>query len=276
MYSEFNKQSEFVQENEFINSFQDSTFESFNLNSYFQIMQPEFNEQSYSEKEENDLFNNTLFHRKEVTKSKETTHESELNIKTQNALFQVNKILGNKTNRGKIPKFKKVENKNHDKYDIDNIITVVQCHFMNFIVDFVNFVLDEQGIDEKFVKIAYEEKRIVNNKNFENLKKKCLYEILLMKITPKCSKFPEDHNKVLYNKVKEHPIIKDILNLNYLYFFQNVYYKSERIINIEGTDKTFILSNRKLVLYNEKLSGFSDEYYISLFNRYVKEKYFDN
>ena len=276
MYSEFNKQSEFVQENEFINSFQDSTFESFNLNSYFQIMQPEFNEQSYSEKEENDLFNNTLFHRKEVTKSKETTHESELKIKTQNALFQVNKILGNKTNRGKIPKFKKVENKNHDKYDIDNIITVVQCHFMNFIVDFVNFVLDEQGIDEKFVKIAYEEKKIVNNKNFENLKKKSLYEILLMKITPKCSKFPEDHNKVLYNKVKEHPIIKDILNLNYLYFFQNVYYKSERIINIEGMDKTFILSNRKLVLYNEKLSGFSDEYYISLFNRYVKEKYFDN
>ena len=161
MYSEFNKQSEFVQENEFINSFQDSTFESFNLNSYFQIMQPEFNEQSYSEKEENDLFNNTLFHRKEVTKSKETTHESELKIKTQNALFQVNKILGNKTNRGKIPKFKKVENKNHDKYDIDNIITVVQCHFMNFIVDFVNFILEEQGIDEKFVKIAYEEKKLL-------------------------------------------------------------------------------------------------------------------
>ena len=44
-----------------------------------------------------------------------------------------------------------------------------------------------------------------------------------MKITPKNSKSPQDHNKNLYTKVKDLPIIKDILNLNYLYFFQNVY-----------------------------------------------------
>jgi hypothetical protein len=264
-----------------MNSFHDSIFEDFNFNPYFQVMQSEFKDQpnlENEEKEENDFFSKTLFHTKEISKIKESTHETEPSIKEENALFKVDKILGNKTNRGKMPKFKKVGIKNHDKYDIDNIITVVQCHYMNFIVDFINFVLEEQGINEKFVKIAYEEKRIVNNQNFEKLKEKCLYEILKMKITPKCSKYPENHNKILYDKVKELPVIKDILNLNYLYFFQNVYYKSERNIklNIEGMNKTFILSNKKLVLYNEKLSGFSDEYYISLFNRYVKEKYFEN
>ena len=141
---------------------------------------------------------------------------------------------------------------------------------------FINYFLEEQGIVEKFIKISYEEKRKVNKENFENPKKKCLYEILLMKITPKNSKSPENHNLILYNKVKDLPTIKDLLNINYLYFFQNVYYKSLRniILKIDGVDKPFNLSDRKLVLYKERLSSFSNEYYKSLCDRYVKEKYF--
>ena len=41
-------------------------------------------------------------------------------------------------------------------------------------------------------------------------------------------------------------------------------------------DIPFNLSDRKLELYNERLSSFSNEYYISLCNKYVKEKYFEN
>jgi hypothetical protein len=198
--------------------------------------------------------------------------------KGDNGIFKIDKFLGNKKNREKKPLFKKIGIRNHDKYDIDNIITVVQNHYINFIVMFVNYFLEEQGINEKFIKISYEEKRKVNKEHFEILKKKCLYEILQMKISPKNKLSPEDNNKNLYNKVKNLPIIKDILNLNYLYFFQNVYYKSERniILNIDGMDKPFKLSDRKLVLYKERLSSFSNEYYKTLFNDYVKEKYFSD
>ena len=276
---------EFEQNSEFLYSYQSDkpfsilSFEENDFIPYFQTQQKEpFESLNLEVKDENEFYKQLLFLKKEKNKTKESTNESVPIIKKDNEIFKIEKLLGNKTNREKKLLFKKVGNRNHDKYDIDNIITVVQNHYINFIVMFINYFLEEQGIDEKFIKISYEEKRKVNKETFENLKTKCLYEILFMKITPKNSKSPEDHNKILYAKVKDLPIIKDILNLNYLYFFQNVYYKSERniMLKIDGMDIPFNLSDRKLELYNERLSSFSNEYYISLCNKYVKEKYFEN
>jgi hypothetical protein len=279
MTSEFEQNYEFLNSAQSDNFFSISPFEGNYFVPHFQEKQIElFESLNSEEKEEKDFYKKLLFLPKEKNKTKELTNESQSIIKKDNCIFKIEKFMGNKTNREKKPLFKKVGNRNHDKYDIDNILTVVQNHYINFIVMFINFFLEKQGINEKFIKISYEEKRKVNKENFENLKTKCLYEILLMKITPKNSRSPDDHNKILYTKVKDLPIIKDILNLNYLYFFQNIYYKNERniMLNIDGLDKPFNLSDRKLVLYNELLSSFSNEYYISLCNRYVKEKYFGN
>lgn len=277
-------ESEFYQPLEFKHQFQNdsslsfSQFEECDFNPFLPTLHLQPYVQQNLEEEENELINKIFFHKNEKSKTKETTSELPQINKGDNGIFKIDKFLGNKKNREKKPLFKKIGTRNHDKYDIDNIITVVQNHYINFIVMFVNYFLEEQGINEKFIKISYEEKRKVNKENFEILKKKCLYEILQMKISPKNKLSPEDNNKNLYNKVKNLPIIKDILNLNYLYFFQNVYYKSERniILNIDGMDKPFKLSDRKLVLYKERLSSFSNEYYKTLFNNYVKEKYFSN
>ena len=273
MTSEPEQNFEFVNAYQKDDSFSISPFEENCLFPHFQIKQQELSESLDLEEKDNEFFKNLFFQK---NKTNESTNESQPILKEDNGIFKIEKFLGNKTNREKKPLFKKVGIRNHDKYDIDNIITVVQNHYINFIVIFINYILGEQGIDEKFIKISYEEKRKVNKENFENLKEKCLYEILLMKITPKNSKSPENHNHILYIKVKDLPIIKDILNLNYLYFFQNVYYKSGRniMLNIDGMDKPFNLSDKKLVLYKERLSSFSDEYYKSLCDRYVKEKYF--
>ena len=278
-------ESEFYQPLEFKHQFQNdsslsfSQFEECDFYPFLPTLHLQPYVQQNLEEEENEFINKIFFHKNEKkSKTKETTSELPQINKGDNGIFKIDKFLGNKKNREKKPLFKKIGTRNHDKYDIDNIITVVQNHYINFIVMFVNYFLEEQGINEKFIKISYEEKRKVNKENFEILKKKCLYEILLMKISPKNKLSPEDNNKNLYNKVKNLPIIKDILNLNYLYFFQNVYYKSERniILNIDGMDKPFKLSDRKLVLYKERLSSFSNEYYKTLFDNYVKEKYFSD
>ena len=277
MTSEFYQPFEFEHEFQNNSSLSFSQFEECDFHSFLPTIHLQPYVQQNIEDEENEFVNKIFFYKNEK-KTKETTSELQQINKGDNEIFKIDKFLGNKINREKKPLFKKVGKRNHDKYDIDNIITVVQNHYINFIVMFVNYFLEEQGINEKFIKISYEEKRKVNKENFEILKKKCLYEILQMKISPKNKLSPEDNNKNLYNKVKNLPIIKDILNLNYLYFFQNVYYKSERniILNIDGMDKPFKLSDRKLVLYKERLSSFSNEYYKTLFNDYVKEKYFSD
>lgn len=190
----------------------------------------------------------------------------------------VENLLGNKRGRRKFVIFKKEGENHHDKYDIDNIITVVQVHYFNFIVNFVNYVLKIYKIEGAFNKIAYEVKKVVNNKKFNELKRKCLYEILLMKDSPKCTKSLENHNQILYEKIKDIPVIKEILNLNYLNFFRDVYYKSERniLLKLEGKDILFELSDEKLAMYKERIASFSDINYITRFEKYVKDKYFEN
>ena len=207
-----------------------------------------------------------------------STIEKSGNSKEKENSFNIGNLLGNKRGRKKVGIFKIVGGNHHDKDDIDNIIRVVQVHYINFIVNFVNYILIIYKIKGSFIKIDYEVKKVVNNKVFNELKRKCLYEILLMKITPKCSNFPPNHNQTLYEKFKDIPVIKDILNLNYLTFFQDVYYKSERniILKIDGKNIPFELSDEKLVMYKELIASYSDKNYITRFEMFVKDKYFEN
>ena len=126
---------------------------------------------------------------------------------------------------------------------------VVQAHYMNFIVDIINCMLKLLGEKMRFFKISYDIKKKVNKKNFEALKEKKLYEILLFDISSKFTRSKIDHNKVLYENIKDLNIFKELLNQNYLTFFRNVYYKSERKLNliIDGKNMTFDLNDEKLV-----------------------------
>ena len=131
------------------------------------------------------------------------------------------------------------------------------------------------GEKRRFSKISYDIKKKVNKKNFEALKEKKLYEILLFDISPKFTRSKIDHNKVLYENIKDLNIFKELLNQNYLTFFRNVYYKSERKLNliIDGKNMTFDLNDEKLSMYKDKIAGFSDKNYLKLFEKYVQERY---
>ena len=186
-------------------------------------------------------------------------------------------LIGKKKRRGRnVANNEECDNKVHGKYDVDNIISVVQVHYINFIVDFINCILKEFGIQEQFIKIGYEAKKYINNDSFLSFKNKKLFEILLMKISPKFTTYNKFHNLDLYNKIKDINGLKDILNINYLTFFREVYYKSERNTNIRINDKIISFSGKKLEMYKDKIDKFSDEYYKKVFEQYVNDIYMED
>jgi len=215
------------------------------------------------------------------SKSKEITPEEGSCSQIKKNPFKVKKIdtseemLQKKTKRGrKTDPDGKPALKIHEKTDIDNIITVVQINFINFIVDAINLLLLKHGIKDQFIRISHKVKKNVKISNFENLKTKKLSDILLLQISPKFRSYEKDHNKHLLEAVKDMEEIKDILNENYLKFFQEVYYKSERIINING--KTISLFGKNLKMYKNKIAEFEDQEYVEIFDKYVNDKYFGN
>lgn len=213
--------------------------------------------------------------------SKEITPNEEIHCEIKKDLFKISKkndisekLLQNKTRRGrKTDPEGKPALKIHEKTDIDNILTVAQISYINFIVDFLNHLLKQKGIkNNKFIRISHKVKKNVKISNFENLKTKKLSDILLLEISPKFRSYDKDHNKKLLEAIKDMEEIKDILNENYLKFFKEVYYKSERIICING--KNISLFGKKLKMYKNKIAEFKDEEYVEIFNKYVTDKYF--
>ena len=215
-------------------------------------------------------------------KSKEITPNEEIHSEIKRVLFKTSKkndisekLLQNKTKRGrKTEPEGKPAMKIHEKTDIDNIITVAQISYINFIVDLFNDLLKQIGIQNKFIRISHKVKKNVKISNFENLKTKKLSDILLLEISPKFRSYDKDHNKKLLESIQDMEEIKDILNENYLTFFKEVYYKSERIICING--KNISLFGKKLKMYKNKIAEFKDEEYVEIFDKYVTDKYFGN
>ena len=222
------------------------------------------NENVYEEEEDDSRF----FISK--NKSKEITPNEEIHSEIKRVLFKTSKkndisekLLQNKTKRGrKTEPEGKPAMKIHEKTDIDNIITVAQISYINFIVDLFNDLLKQIGIQNKFIRISHKVKKNVKISNFENLKTKKLSDILLLEISPKFRSYDKDHNKKLLEAIQDMEEIKDILNENYL------------IICING--KNISLFGKKLKMYKNKIAEFKDEEYVEIFDKYVTDKYFGN
>ena len=119
------------------------------------------------------------------------------------------------------------------KFDRDDMTIKNQVHYFNFIPEFFNFELENYGINGKFKKIDYQLKKKCNFNYFNELNGKKLYEILIMKESSRYKNSGENYNAKLYERIKDIPVIKNILNENYLTFFRSVYYPSGREINLK-------------------------------------------
>ena len=163
------------------------------------------------------------------------------------------------------------------KFNRDDITIKNQVHYSNFIPEFVNFELENYGINGKFKKIDYQLKKKCNFNNFSELNGKKLYEILIMKASSRYKNIGENYNAKLYERIKDIPVIKNILNENYLTFFRSVYYPSGREINLkkytDDNSDLIITLPMKIEKFMDKVNTFKDQDYAEAYKKCVEELY---
>ena len=156
----------------------------------------------------------------------------------------------------KLGRKKKIENKNftdsgHNKYNTDNIITKIKVHSISFIFIFVNIILQKLGYKERFYKIKYSFKSKVTKKNLTELKASNVGYILSQEKSSKYKKDKEE-NKVIYEHLKNFPILRKIFSYNYIDFFNNFYCKEDNYINLNEFDSSINI-NINLYKYGAKM-----------------------
>ena len=156
----------------------------------------------------------------------------------------------------------------------------VNGHFISFIIDYVNAILDIFNFDAKFKKIDFQYKAKITTKIFGLLKKSNIEEILEKKISSKFCNQPNDYNKKMVEKlINIDPIINKLFSENYINLFTNVYFKSERNINLKnyGLNMNLILPKNvrmyKNLLEKEDIKQSPD--YILKLNKFVKKYFLD-
>jgi len=138
-----------------------------------------------------------------------------------------------------------------------------QIGCINLINGCFNDLLKQKGERGRFKKIDASFKERVDFDYFNELNKKKLLEILILAPSNKYSKNSDEFfNLKLYEKIKNKPIFKNLLEENYLDFFRNIYYKSEKRINLkkytdDGRDEILILSDN-IKTYKDKVEKFTD------------------
>ena len=180
-------------------------------------------------------------------------------------LFKISKIIS--YNQDKKFKGRKRKNpitddigKKHDKFTIDNIVIKIQVYFLDSMIQFVNEIISKTDLGDEnklvFNKIDYSFKKNVNNKTFEENKKRTIAYFLEIEISKKYTLFSSDSNKKKYEKIKNNEIIKNILSITYIDFFREIFYKNKRAIDLSkyGTKKMINLSN-KVKLYEDMFKG---------------------
>ena len=114
---------------------------------------------------------------------------------------------------------KKRNNRRRD--DFDNLLSKIEVDSNNFTLNYINYMLDifPNQINKKFLKIEHKLKKKINKEKFEEQLKKKVSQILSQNISDKYKAKGKDFNKKLCREIeKEAPLIKKMLNQNYLIF----------------------------------------------------------
>ena len=185
-----------------------------------------------------------------------------------------------KSNHTLVGKKREKSVKPQKKFRPDNILTKINIHFLNFLVMYINFLLNFFDIEEKFLKIDYKCKKITNE-YFQELKNKILKDILIEDISRKYRNYKKDKNKNVVKKIINIPFLKKLLSEKYIDIFINIYYKNERIINLEKYGKNNNINIIKLPKtgikmfddFIEKLRKTESQEYIEKIKKFVFKKF---
>ena len=171
------------------------------------------------------------------------------------------------------------QNKIHDKFSFDNLLRKIKNHSLSVIVPFLNAILIVLDIKEEFFQLSYEFKKKIKNNYFCELKKKTLGDIICNKISPKY-KHDENENIILYKKLQNHEVLKNIFKMEYITFFKRYYMESKKCINLKvfGLEKEIILPE-KCKMYNDLIESIKkskdedNENYIESINKCIVKHY---
>ena len=149
----------------------------------------------------------------------------------------------------------KPKRKIHSKTDDDNVLIKIQVHFLTFLINITNDLIEPYFQAKKknifFRQINYDDKKTITLEHISQLKRSSIKDILQMKISPKCRNYGEDYNKKNYNYILEKinndknlEWINNFFNLNYLelfekYYKRNNFYFQGQKINFSKKTKTF-------------------------------------
>ena len=173
-------------------------------------------------------------------------------------------------------------NKNniHDKTEKFNVLMKIKVDSINSLVEWTNAILDYFKFNkkERFLNINAKYKRNVNNKELKTIQDRKLYEIITEQRNNKYSKYPADYNLRLYQKIKSIPECKylvNFLNENFSTFFQEIFYKKNKTINLSKYGINANVKLNKNVKLIEDKSNFDEKEYKVLCNKYINQ-YFLN
>ena len=163
----------------------------------------------------------------------------------------------------------------HDKNASDNLLRKIQVHYISFIVQFLNEILENLNYQQRFLKLCYLFKRNIKKVFVNSLKAKTIGDIIC---NPISKKYKENlnYNIYIYEQVKEDKVLKKIFSENYSLFFRKIYFKSRSIINLReyGLNKTIILSDN-VKMYKDLVNN-KEYMYKRNINNCVNHHFFPN
>ena len=183
----------------------------------------------------------------------------------------------------------------HDKNEKDNIITKIQIHYRNFLIDFINEIIskilfEECYLTKKIDKIIFLKDYLFNkiDSNFKSNTKKEIMEFtetikikeLISPSLTLCKKYKiENKNLSIMEKIEslDNSILNKILNKKYLDFFE-LYYNSQRNFNLkEGEYNIDIELSPKVKLFNDLIEKTKDdEIYTSKLKKFALSNFYKN
>lgn len=160
----------------------------------------------------------------------------------KNRLFKIEK---NKKRGRKSMKKKKF----HLKSDFDNVLTKIQIHFLNFLINISNDVLKATLTKNNlhFKHINYNFKKKITYEHIKHLKTVPIKELLEKDISSKYRKYSKDFNsKILQQVIPSSKWLEEFFNMKYLSLFR-IYYnncKPLKQINFNGKNINLSLNTK--------------------------------
>lgn len=124
----------------------------------------------------------------------------------------------------------------HDNSDEDNIISKIQVSYINFLQKMINKILISIGRKGLlFLPLNHNCKKIITQNYRNELNSGTIEDILRKDISGRYKTKNRDYNANICEQIKKEKInlLQNILNQNFLFFFDKIYYKSNKKINMK-------------------------------------------